>query len=370
MSTPDTKWQIRLQGITETVRFVDVATSESEFKATTVRALKEKIKSQVDPELQPEHIRLLFAGKQLEENQPRGGTCTLEYYKIKKLSLLSLVMRVPGGSLTRDNILKPNDYEKVPDLNDRSLKFTHEPDCLDPFPPDKDAPLRIKMSCGHAVDATSLTGYCRTKIDSGEFEIRCPAKVKGRVCGKVWEYAEIRQVAHLNDAERQWFESKIDTFAVQQYCDMKECPGCRSFVERQDENNLRVHCPRCTKKLGTNYDFCWNCLYEWTGPTTSSTKCGRKDCVHTDLSSIRDAPLMKINGFDVPNRRACPNCGKVVEHYGEGCKMMYCKRCKKEFCFLCLELSADCLKTSPWSWNGKCKKTVAPKQTSIPVWRQ
>jgi hypothetical protein len=373
MSTPDpNKWQVRLQGIKETFRLVDVAATESEFRATTIRTLKEKIKSQIDPDLEPEHMRLLFAGKQLDENQSRGGAYTLEHYKIKKLSLLSLVMRVSGGS-TRDNLPRPGDNPKVHDPNDFSLKFTDEPDCLDPFPPEEDAPRRIKMSCGHAVDATTLTAYCRSLVDVGEYEMHCPAIVdqsSHKACDKIWEYTEIRQVALLNDAECQWFESKIAITAALQYCDMKECPGCRSFVERQELTNLRVHCPICTKDKGENYDFCWQCLNEWTGPSKSSVKCGREECVHPDLASIKDAPMMKLNDFDVPNRRACPNCGKVVEHNGTGCKMMDCKRCKKEFCFLCLEMKADCLKTSPSSWYGKCKKSVASKQTSIPVWQR
>ena len=375
MSTPvpdPNKWQVRLQGIRETFRLVDVAATEQEFKATTVLELKKKIKSQIYTDLETEHMRLIFGGKQLEEKQPRGGACTLEYYKIKKLSLLSIVLRFPGGS-TRDTLPRPVDMIKVHDPNDFSLKFTDEPDCLDPFPPEKDAPRRIKMSCGHAVDATSLTGYCRSLVDIGEYEMHCPAiidKRNNKACEKMWEYTEIRQVALLNDAECQWFESKIATFAAQRYCDMKECPGCRSFVERRDLTNLRVHCLICTKDKEKTYDFCWNCLNEWTGPSTSSTKCGQEDCVHPDLSNIQMAPMMKLNSFDVPNRRACPNCGKVVEHNGSGCKMMDCKRCRKEFCFLCLELKADCLKSSPSGWFGKCKKPVAPKQKSIPVWRR
>ena len=90
---------------------------------------------------------------------------------------------------------------------------------------------------------------------------------------KVWEYEEVRQVAHLNAAEQQYFESKMSEHAVLQYCDMKECLGCSSFVERQDMGNLRVHCVICTKKKN-NFDFCWNCNKEWSGPVTSSLKCG------------------------------------------------------------------------------------------------
>ena len=257
----------------------------------------------------------------------------------------------------------PND--KVHSLSDISLKFTTlKPDCIDPFP-DPEAPPRVEMSCGHAVDPNSLTVYCRSLVDQNHFEMFCPAIVDAttnKQCKTVWEYVEVRQVALLNEDECRWFESKIAERAAQQYCDMKECPGCRSFVERDDLHNLRVRCTICSKKKGSNYDFCWQCLHEWSGPTASSVKCGRAECEHPDMPSIRDAPDMTLNGKSVPNRWACPTCGMIAEHNGKVCKMIMCTRCKKEFCFLCLLLKEDCLQTG--SYIHGCKKQVCRCKTN------
>lgn len=362
------RFQILLQDIGGAVYVIDVADEMTIFKATTIHELKKKVKTQAKPEYALEDMRLLFAGKQLEE------TKTLAEYKIKKNSVIFLVQRMPGGSTRKTISLPPKDnYDKRHDLNDSSVVLTNAQDCLDPFPPDKDAPPRVKMSCGHAFDPSNLTAYCRNLVEKGEFNLYCPAntdKAKQKQCRKIWDYSEVRQAALLNDAECQWFESKMSESAALalQYCDMKQCPGCNSYAERADCTNLRVHCPTCTKINGRVYEFCWQCLQEWTGPSTS-TGCGRKECVPPELATIQDAPMMKLHGVYVPNRRACPNCGKVVEHNGTGCKMMACVRCNKEFCFFCLEFKENCLKSAPGSHFRACQIPVAPKQTCIPVWR-
>jgi len=257
------------------------------------------------------------------------------------------------------------------DFSSFSLEFTTSvPDAITGMSDPDDEP-RVVMSCGHAVDPNTLTAWCRSLLDDHEFEFYCPAIVDqttNKQCKKVWEYYEVRKIAHLNAAEQQYFESKMSEYAAQQYYDMKECADCRSFVERQDLTNLRVHCIICTKRKGRKYEFCWNCDEEWSGPTTSSVKCGNPNCQHPSIPSVREAPLITLNGKDVPSRRACPTCGYVVEHNQEGCKFMACPRCKKEFCFLCLESKFVCLLTAPMAWYRTCKKAVAPRQTQIPVW--
>jgi len=257
------------------------------------------------------------------------------------------------------------------DFSSFSLEFTTSvPDAITGMSDPDDEP-RVVMSCGHAVDPNTLTAWCRSLLDDHEFEFYCPAIVDqttNKQCKKVWEYYEVRKIAHLNAAEQQYFESKMSEYAAQQYYDMKECADCRSFVERQDLTNLRVHCIICTKRKGRKYEFCWNCDEEWSGPTTSAIKCGNSGCQHPSIPSIKEAPLIKLNGKDVPSCRACPTCGSVVEHKQEGCKFMTCPRCKKEFCFLCLELKSECLDSASSSWYGTCLKDVAPRPTQIPVW--
>ena len=370
-------WQVFVTGMEAGVFTLNVAQNANDFNSTTVSQFRRLVHdkwSHVSADATD--LRLLFAGKQMEDRLANGREATLEDYNVQRGSTIQLVFRLPGGQdqsrrQFTERVPRPPAVEKLHDLSDFTLKFTKtEPDAIVGYSDKEDQP-RIRMSCGHAVDANTLTAWCRSLIDQHEFEFHCPAIVDqttNKKCKAVWPYAEVRQVAHLNQAEQKFFESKMSEYAALQFCDMKECPGCRSFVERRDPNNLRVRCIICTKKKERKYDFCWHCTREWTGPPVSSVKCGNPDCEHPDLPSIRDAPIIRICDREAPSRRACPTCGYVVEHNQQGCKFMICRRCKKEFCFLCLELKQDCLKTAKFSWYGACSKDPLGRQTHIPVW--
>ena len=277
------------------------------------------------------------------------------------------MIRVHGGT---QRVPEPETVQKVSDLSDFTLKFSSTvPDSIYGYSKPDDQP-RVQMSCGHYVDPNTLTQYCRSLLHAENYEFKCPAIVDKKVkkCVKIWDYAEVRKKAVLNDAECCYYETKMSEYAASTYCEMKECPWCRSFIEREDLTNLRVICAICKQK-GKN-DFCWQCLKEWSGPVKSSEKCGASNCEHRDLPSIRDCGMITLKevGITVPLRRACPTCGRVVEHKGEGCKNIICPRCKKEFCFACLELTEECLRLKPSSWYKECKKPIAPKQTKIPIW--
>ena len=365
-------WSVAVVGVEDSFFVVKVADNESAFLNTTVQQLKQKI-YETKSSIEPQHMRLLFAGKQLEDvNESTRKPYTLLDYNIQKGSTVNVVLRCRGGSdfgpLQRVPKPPPNQLEKRHDYSNKSLKFTNDPDVIDPYNCEE-TEKRVKVKCGHAFNPQSLTDYVRSKIEDRSFAITCPAILHGtKGCGKMLDYSEIREVALLTDVEMRYIESKMSENAAKQHCDLKECPRCRSFVERLDLTNLRVTCPVCSSQTGSSWDFCWNCLKEWSGPTTSSVKCGNPACIHPDLPSVRDARMIKLNKVDVPNRRACPTCGLVVEHNSVGCKMMTCNRCKKEFCFLCLQLKDECLKESPDSYYEVCKRPVAPKQTTIPVW--
>lgn len=378
------KWQVVVTGMGAELNTIDVAETEDDFCATTITKLRKLIHNRWSHlSTGPDDLRILFAGKQLEDKLPSTGSeATLKDYGIQRRSTLQLVFRLHGGMdqpvvnqytpKFTERVPRPPQFDdKVHDLDDFSLRFTEkEPDAIT-GDNDPDQQPRVKMSCGHAVDPNSLTVWCRSLLDQQLWKFYCPAIVDEKTnkqCKGEWEYVEVRKVALLNYAEQQYFESKMSEYAALTYCDYKECPGCRSFVERRDLTNLRVRCVICTKNNKKNYDFCWNCEKKWTGPNTSSTKCGNPDCEHPSMPGIRDADMITLNEKQVPQRRACPTCGQVLEHKQKGCKFLTCPRCRNEFCFLCLLLKNDCLKTAPSSYGSGCKKDVAPKQTEIPVW--
>lgn len=152
----------------------------------------------------------------------------------------------------------------------------------------------------------------------------------------------------------------------------QQCPGCKTNVERKDLTNLCVQCTICKSDKKETCQFCWQCLKPWKGRAPRSDRCDNADCINRDLELLKNCKLValpQVQGVTAcPSIRACPTCGMKVEHDKTGCKNIICPRCHKEFCFVCLKLTPQCLKTS--SYFIPCSDSVAPRQTSIPVWRR
>uniref|UniRef100_A0A6Q2XLY9 RING-type domain-containing protein n=1 Tax=Esox lucius TaxID=8010 RepID=A0A6Q2XLY9_ESOLU len=261
--------------------------------------------------------------------------------------------------------------EKSYDPEDRTLKFVERQDDIGTLDEDPSV-LKAEMSCGHAVTPESLTGWCRSLLDQGQFRFLCPSYITetAEMCGAEWPYPEVRRLAVLTTEEMEHFEKTMADSAAATYCEYKSCPGCNTYVERKDLSNLCVMCTVCTADNGQVYEFCWQCMKKWKGPQERSDHCDNDGCINQDLELLKNCKtttLTEVQGVsDCPSIRACPTCGQRVEHDKTGCKNILCPRCNVEFCFVCLKLTSDCLETS--SYFIACSDGVAPRQTSIPVW--
>ncbi|XP_034412567.1 E3 ubiquitin-protein ligase RNF19A-like [Cyclopterus lumpus] len=263
--------------------------------------------------------------------------------------------------------------EKKYNPHDTTLKFVDRRDELDPMCDDDEDGLRAEMSCGHAVTPDSLTSWCRSQLDEGHYKFRCPALVEGnKLCNKLWSYREVRRLADLSVEEMQHFEDTMARLAAAEFCEVQTCPQCKTSVERKDLSSLRVRCTVCTADRKEAYDFCWQCQRKWKGPVPRTDGCGNDGCIDRDLQLLQTCKtigLPAVKGVThCPSVRVCPTCGMKVEHSQQHCKNINCPRCHVEFCFVCLKLKRECRKTSsPYSI---CPGGVAPRQTSIPVWKR
>ncbi|XP_032888107.1 uncharacterized protein DDB_G0292642-like [Amblyraja radiata] len=255
--------------------------------------------------------------------------------------------------------------EKRYDPNDSTLKFVQRKDEI--TGDDDPNVLRVEMSCGHAVDPTSLTGWCRSLIDRGHSTFHCPGEKDGteKKCNKEWPYVEVRRHALLTDDEQKYFEEKVALLAAAKYCEFSTCPGCQTCVERKDLTNLSVRCSICTAQNGRCYEFCWQCSKQWKGRAPRSDRCDNEGCTNIQLDALKncDMKTLSYSNIQCPKFRACPTCGIIIEHK-EMCKYILCSRCHVEFCFACLKSKAVCEISS--SYSAIC--AVAPRQTSIPTW--
>ncbi|XP_033507895.1 E3 ubiquitin-protein ligase RNF19A-like [Epinephelus lanceolatus] len=257
--------------------------------------------------------------------------------------------------------------EKCYDPGDTTLTFVNEDDGLD-FLCEDFKSLRAKMSCGHAVTPMSLTNHCRRLLDKGECRFVCGLPR----CDVEWTYEEVRKMALLTSEEMDYFEKKMFS-NYKDHLNAKLCPGCKSCVMRTDLCNLSVKCTLCTADKKKTFMFCWQCLKEWKGPAPRSDRCENEGCINQPLETLRNCPdiiFESVRGVTgCPSIRACPTCGFLVEHSKKKCKNIVCSRCKVEFCFVCLKLTKECLKLKPYSYYETCSSGVAPRQTSIPVWK-
>ncbi|KAI5104234.1 hypothetical protein C0J45_5860, partial [Silurus meridionalis] len=263
------------------------------------------------------------------------------------------------------------EQEKRHDVTDSGLKFVTRP--CDITLDDDPRTQRIEMSCGHAATPEGLTAFCRSLLDQAKYKFLCPALKNGTTnrCGAEWKYMEVRRIALLTQEEQNYFEEKMAELAAAKYCEYNQCPGCNSYVERQDLTNLCVRCIVCTADSGKRYEFCWQCLKIWKGPAPRSDKCENSGCVNQKLEKLlkcENIILPQVQNLKCPALRACPTCGNLVEHDTTGCKNIICNCCNIEFCFSCLKLKTECLKTS--SYYIPCSNGVAPRQTSIPTWKK
>ncbi|KAI2648684.1 E3 ubiquitin-protein ligase RNF19B [Labeo rohita] len=252
-------------------------------------------------------------------------------------------------------------YEKS-DFN-CDIKFMKNCSDIDPFDDDPDT-LRAELSCGHIVGPQTLTDYCRIQLDAGKDELRCP------LCNLQWSYTEVRKLAKLTPEEQQYFEEVLANNAIRRLLDIKNCPGCGWIIERSDSSSLCVQCTVCSVNKGQNFEFCWQCLREWKGHQPRSDRCDNEDCSNRGLDLLKNCATITLKdaeGIECPAVRACPTCALLLNHSTERSKYIVCSRCKNEFCFVCLKLTPDCLKTS--SFYQLCSDGVAVRQTSIPVWR-
>ncbi|XP_036969001.1 probable E3 ubiquitin-protein ligase RNF144A-A [Acanthopagrus latus] len=261
---------------------------------------------------------------------------------------------------------KPTSGEKCYDPKDRTLTFVDGEDVLD-FLYIGYKSRRAKMpGCGHAVTPMSLTDHCRRLLDEGKSEFVC-----GQTnCNVEWSFDEVSKMALLTPEEVEEFEKKIFSNAAKNFLDIKQCPGCKSRVVRNDLSNLNVECSVCTASKRRTYRFCWRCLKEWKGRAPRSDRCDNDGCPDP-LETLKNCPdivfesVKGINGC--PSIRACPTCGMLVEHNKKQCKSMVCPRCKVKFCFVCLKKNKGCLQQNAYSL---CPAGVAPRQKSIPVWKR
>ncbi|XP_030609186.1 polyubiquitin-like [Archocentrus centrarchus] len=85
-------YQVVVHGLRGQKMTLDLCNTEEQFKSMTVRQLKEKLAQKLPETTGEEALRLIFTDQMLD-----GDDSLLSDYGIQHMSVIHMVMKVPGG---------------------------------------------------------------------------------------------------------------------------------------------------------------------------------------------------------------------------------------------------------------------------------
>lgn len=184
------------------------------------------------------------------------------------------------------------------------------------------------MKCGHRYCVDCYRHYLKQKIwDEGEAaRIQCPSDDCGRVLDSrsldllvtkdlVGRYRELLNRTYVEDKD------------IFKWCPAPDCPNaieCPIKKSALDKVVPSVEC-RC------GYRFCFGC----PNPDHQPAPC---DLVKLWLKKCADDS--ETANWISANTKECPKCNSTIEKNG-GCNHMTCRKCKYEFCWMCMGLWSE-----------------------------
>ncbi|XP_062372908.1 caspase-23 [Sardina pilchardus] len=145
--------------------------------------------------------------------------------------------------------------------------------------------IKTCLPCGHHIPPDYLIAWTQSQLEHKHTEFTCPKFIQPnkRLCAS-FSYQTVCELVQLKPKTQQYFEETISALTALTLCDYKKCPGCHSYVERAEPNNLCVQCSICTSKKGRIYQFCWLCQREWKGPYANAKHCTNEGCGQRKVS--------------------------------------------------------------------------------------
>ena len=248
--------------------------------------------------IRPEEQRLQYGGKELVDRMALGD------YNILNGSTLHLVSRLRGGLAFLTGSGKPCIVTgKIGGM--------------------------LQMPCGHAVSTAALYSYCTAEIQRSKTNICCPH------CSTKWSMQTMRQCTDLSTSQLSEIEEGLTrNFCLLSLPGVVKCDSCGGVWS--STSSCGSTCPSCILKKGTS--------------DTETVKL------------LAECALKIIGHASCPCIRACPCCGKLIEHI-EACKRVDCNGCNTTFCFNCLTIRAQSC-SGYYPCPDGC--STAPRQTVIP----
>ncbi|KAI4134274.1 MAG: hypothetical protein LQ347_001657 [Umbilicaria vellea] len=184
------------------------------------------------------------------------------------------------------------------------------------------------MKCGHRYCIDCYRQYLATKIkDEGEAaRIQCPTAGCNRI-------VDSKSLGLLVAKE---VKDRYQVLLTRTYVDDKEslkwcpAPNCEYAVECSvKKRDLMKMVP--TVSCACKHRFCFGCTLNDHQPAPCSlVKKWSKKCEDDSETA----------NWISANTKECPKCGSTIEKNG-GCNHMTCRKCKHEFCWMCMGLWSE-----------------------------
>ncbi|EGU75386.1 hypothetical protein FOXB_14091 [Fusarium oxysporum f. sp. conglutinans Fo5176] len=184
------------------------------------------------------------------------------------------------------------------------------------------------MKCGHRYCVDCYRHYLTQKIrEEGEAaRIQCPSDG----CGRILDSASLDVLVTPALADR--YQELLNRTYVEdkdnfKWCPAPDCPNALECgVKKKDLGKIvpTVEC-RC------GYRFCFGC----PNPDHQPAPC---ELVKKWLKKCADDS--ETANWISANTKECPKCNSTIEKNG-GCNHMTCRKCKYEFCWMCMGLWSE-----------------------------
>ncbi|KAK5995621.1 E3 ubiquitin-protein ligase dbl4 [Cladobotryum mycophilum] len=193
---------------------------------------------------------------------------------------------------------------------------------------DEDGLETFAMKCGHRYCVDCYRHYLTQKIrDEGESaRIQCPSDGCGRILDS--KSLDLLVTAELTDRyhvllNRTYVEDK-DTY---KWCPAPDCPNAIECGIKKKDLEKIVPTVECL----CGYRFCFGC----PNPDHQPAPC---DLVKRWLKKCADDS--ETANWISAHTKECPKCNSTIEKNG-GCNHMTCRKCKYEFCWMCMGLWSE-----------------------------
>lgn len=193
---------------------------------------------------------------------------------------------------------------------------------------DEDGLQTFAMKCGHRYCGTCYMQYLNQKIkEEGEAaRIQCPHEG----CNRIIDSKSLDTLVSA-DLQLRYHELLTRTY-VEDKDYLKWCPApdCQNAIEcsiKKKDLDRVVPTVACDCK----HRFCFGCILDDHQPAPC-------DLVKKWLKKCADDS--ETANWISANTKECPKCNSTIEKNG-GCNHMTCRKCKHEFCWMCMGLWSE-----------------------------